>query len=115
MTHPTPTPAPNPEPQTKAQHLAGIAAALGLLAVAIWMLTTFLPALAWATVLAIATWPLFLAARRHSGRTRAAAAVTALIAVVVIAPLVVAVIEATQEIRGIILWYIEVRKEGLEA
>ena len=36
---------------------------LGLLAVAIWMLTAFLPALAWATVLAIATWPLFLAAR----------------------------------------------------
>lgn len=115
MTHPTPNPVQNPESQTRTQYLAGVAAGLGLLAVAIWMLATFLPALAWATVLAIATWPLFLAARRHSGRTRAAAAVTALIAVVVIAPLVVAVIEAAQEIRGIIRWYIEVRKEGFEA
>jgi hypothetical protein len=31
----------NPEPQTKAQYLSRIAAGLGLLAVAIWMLTTF--------------------------------------------------------------------------
>src|SRR5712691_11882741 len=101
-----------PEQQTRAQRLAGIAATLGLLVVAIWMLATFLPALAWATVLAIATWPLFLAARRHSGRTRAAAAVTVLIAVVVIAPLVFAAIQAAQEFRGIIRWYIEIRKEG---
>jgi predicted PurR-regulated permease PerM len=115
MTHTTPAPVPSPEPQTRAQHLAGVAAGLGLLAVAIWMLTTFLPALAWATVLAIATWPLFLAARRRSGRTQAAAAVTVLIAVVVIAPLVVAAIEAAQEFRGIIGWYIEVRKEGFAA
>src|SRR5215471_6277415 len=115
MTHTNPDPAQSPELPTRAQHLAGIAAGLGLLAVAIWMLATFLPALAWATVLAIATWPLFLTARRHSGRTNAAAAVTALIAVVVIAPLVFAVIEAAQEIRGIIQWYIEARKEGLEA
>ena len=114
MTHPTPPLVQNPQPQTRAQHLAGIAAGLGLLAVAIWMLTTFLPALAWATVLAIATWPLFLAARRHSGRTRAAAAVTVLIAVVVIAPLVVAAVQAAQEFRSILRWYIEVRKEGFE-
>jgi predicted PurR-regulated permease PerM len=36
------------------RRLAGVAAALGLLAVAVWMLATFLPALAWAVVLAIA-------------------------------------------------------------
>ena len=44
------------------RRIAGVAAALGLLAVAVWMLATFLPALAWAVVLAIATWPLFVAA-----------------------------------------------------
>ena len=90
-----------PEQQTKAQRLAGIAATLGLLVLAIWMLASFLPALAWATVLAIATWPLFLAARRVAGRTWAAAAVTALIAVVVLVPLIIAVIEVAREFRGI--------------
>jgi predicted PurR-regulated permease PerM len=104
-----------PEPETKAQRLSRIAAGLGLLAVATWMLTTFLPALAWATVLTMATWPLFVAVRRHSGPTQAAAAITALIAVAVLAPLVIAIIEGAQEIREIIRWYIEVRKGSFEA
>jgi predicted PurR-regulated permease PerM len=111
----TPEPQPQPESQTRPQRLAGIAAALGLLAVAVWMLTTFLPALAWATVLAIATWPLFLAARRRSGRTGGAAAVTVLIAAVVLVPLVIAAVEAALEFRGILQWYLENRKDGLEA
>ena len=110
-----PNPVQNPEPQTKAQYLSRIAAGLGLLAVAIWMLTTFLPALAWATVLTIATWPLFVAVRRRSGPTQAATAITALIAVAVLAPLVIAIIEGVQEIREIIRWYIEARKQGFEA
>jgi predicted PurR-regulated permease PerM len=104
-----------PDQQTKAQRLAGIAATLGLLVLAIWMLASFLPALAWATVLAIATWPLFLAARRVAGRTWAAAAVTALIAVVVLVPLIIAVIEVAREFRGIAQWVIESRKAGVEA
>jgi predicted PurR-regulated permease PerM len=101
--------------QNKPQRLVGIAAALALLVVAIWMLTTFLPAIAWAIVLAIATWPLFLAARQRSGRTWAAALVTVLIAAVVLAPLVIAAIQAAQEFRGIVQWYLESRKDGFEA
>jgi predicted PurR-regulated permease PerM len=102
-------------PQTRPQYLAGIAAALGLLAAAVWMLATFLPALGWAIILAIATWPLFVAARRYSGRTRAAAAVTTLIALVVLVPLVIAAVEAAREARAIITWVIETRKAGFEA
>ena len=109
------SPVQKPEPQSKAQQLARIAAGLGLLAVAIWMLSTFLPALAWATVLTIATWPLFVAVRQRTGRTQAATAITALVAVAVLAPLAIAIIEGVQEIREIIRWYIEVRKEGFEA
>jgi len=105
----------NPDSQTRAQRFSRTAVGLGLLAAAIWMLTTFLPALAWATVLTIATWPLFVAVRLRSGPTRAAAAITALIAVAVLAPLAIAIIEGAQETRGIIRWYIEVRKEGFEA
>src|SRR5258708_11821970 len=110
-----PNPVENPEPETKAQRLSRLAAGLALPAVAIWMLTAFLPALAWATVVTIATWPLFVAVRQRSGRTQAATAITALIAVTVLAPLVIAISEGVQEIREIIRWYIEVRKEGFEA
>src|SRR5258708_23967507 len=110
-----PNPLENPEPQTKAQYLSRIAPGLAVLAVALWRLTTSLPALAWATVLTIATWPLFVAVRHRSGQPQAATAITALIAVAVLAPLVIAIIEGVQEIREIIRWYIEARKQGFEA
>jgi len=115
MTDISPGPLQTSQAPTRAQRLAGVAAALGLLAVAVWMLATFLPALAWATVLAIATWPLFLAARARGGRTGAAAAVSVLIAVVVLAPLVVAALEAAQEFREILRWYVDNRGEGFAA
>src|SRR5260221_4459739 len=104
-----PNPVQNPEPETRAQRLSRVAAAFGLLAVAIWMLTTFLPALAWATVLTIATWPLFVAVRQRSGRTQAATALTALIAVTGLAPLVIAISEGGHQLREIIRRDIELR------
>lgn len=113
MTDTTTLPA-QPPPQSKAQNLAGTVAALGLLTVAVWMLSTFLPALGWAVILAIATWPLYLAARRHAGRTSAAAAVTVLIALVVLVPLVIATIQAVHEARGVIEFVIQSRKSGFE-
>ena len=103
-----------PDRQTRSQRLIGIAAGLGLVAVAVWMLGTFLPALAWAVVLAIATWPLFVIARGYSGPTAAAAALTLLIAVAVLAPLVVAGFETAHEARGIAEWIMEARKNGFE-
>jgi predicted PurR-regulated permease PerM len=104
-----------PPQETKGQQLAGIAAALGLVALAIWTLSTFLPALAWATILAIATWPLYVIVRPRAGRTGAAAIVTFLIAVAVLAPLVVAAVEAVQELRGVALWLVETRRSGFQA
>jgi len=101
--------------QTRAQRFTGIAAAFGLLVVTVWMLSTFLPALAWAVVLAIATWPLYLLARRRAGRTWAALAITALIAVAVLGPLTAAVIEAAREFRDVAQWVVETRRDGLAA
>src|SRR5271169_4280232 len=110
-----PIKAPAPFEQSKAQRLTGIAAALGLLVVAVWMLATFLPALAWAAVLAIATWPLFVVARGYTGRTWGAATVTVVIAVAVLGPLTVAVIEAAREFGDIAQRVIETRQGGFEA
>src|ERR1700677_3003561 len=84
MTAPQPPDAPMPDRPKIGRRVAGVAAALGLLAVAVWMLATFLPALAWAVVLAIATWPVFLAARQRVGRDWAAMAMTLLILVVIL-------------------------------
>jgi predicted PurR-regulated permease PerM len=114
--HPIKAPAPPaPFEQSKAQRLTGIAAALGLVVVAVWMLATFLPALVWAVVLAIATWPLFVVARGRTHRTWGAAAVTVLIAVAVLGPLTVAVIEAGREFADIAQRVIESRQGGFEA
>jgi predicted PurR-regulated permease PerM len=104
-----------PEEQTRPQRIAGVAAALALVALAVWMLGTFLAALAWAVVLAIATWPLFVVARRHAGPTLAAAALTLLIAVAVLAPLAIAGFESAREFSAIAQWVIESRRTGLEA
>lgn len=101
--------------QSKAQRLTGVAVALGLMVIAVWMLATFLPALAWAVVLAIATWPLFVVARDHSGQTWAAAAMTVLIAAAVLGPLTFAVIEAGREFADIAQKLIETRQGGFEA
>lgn len=74
-------------------------AVVGALAfLAIWTLWSFLPALGWAAVLAIATWP----ARQwltRDGRspTRAAILLTAIAGLLIVGPLLIVVIEATRE------------------
>jgi len=95
------------------RRIAGVAAALGLLAVAVWMLATFLPALAWAVVLAIATWPLFVAARERVGRDWAAIAMTLLILVAILAPLALAIIEMGREYGTVVRWVGEFRRHEI--
>ena len=104
-----------PQLPTRAQRFAFIAAVLVLFGAAIFMLTRFLPALAWAVVLAIATWPLFVFVRHRLGRNTAAAAITVLIALVILIPLGIAAIQAVHEARGLIVWVIEARKDGFAA
>ncbi len=97
------------------RRIAGIAAALGLLALAVWMLATFLPALAWAVVLAIAMWPLFVIARERVGRDWAAVAMTLLILVAILAPLALTIIEAGQEYGTAVRWIKELRQHEIAA
>jgi predicted PurR-regulated permease PerM len=80
----------------------------------VWILWRFLPALAWATVLAIATWPLcHTLARRGLGRTGAAAVLTFLLAVVLVLPLIGLGVEAARDGRLLMVWIHEVRENGL--
>ena len=71
----------------------GVLLILVLIGGALSILSPFLPALIWATMIVVATWPVLLQVQRALGGRRgpAAAAMTALLFVIVIAPLAVAI------------------------
>src|SRR3954452_10391778 len=60
----TPDPV-TPSPAGRPALVARVALALGLVLLGLWTLHGFLPALAWAVILAIATWPLYRRARHR--------------------------------------------------
>ena len=66
---------------------------------ALWILSPFLPALIWATMIVVATWPLLLRLQRALGgrRSLAAAVMTGLLLVIIVAPLAVAVSTIVQQ------------------
>lgn len=92
-----------------------MATALGLFG--LWILHRFLPALAWATILAIALWPLYARLTRASpGPERRIAAplfLTFLVGLVIIAPLAYAAFEVGRESGALFQYIGEVRSTGL--
>jgi predicted PurR-regulated permease PerM len=77
----------------------GVLLILLLISGALAILSPFLPALIWATMIVVATWPLMLQLQRALGGRRglAAAAMTALWFVIVIAPIAVALSAVVQQ------------------
>src|SRR5438270_11712798 len=88
---------------------------LGALAfLAIWTLWNFLPALGWAAVLAIATWPARQwLTRNGASPTRAAILLTATAGFLIVAPLVLVVIEGTRESVLLLHWLRGLRPTGI--
>jgi predicted PurR-regulated permease PerM len=66
---------------------------------ALWILSPFLPALIWATMIVVATWPMLLRLQRALGgrRSLAAAAMTAVLFLIVVAPLAAAISTVVQQ------------------
>jgi len=105
-------PLPTPSSQRAARIV--VATALGLLG--LWILHRFLPALAWATILAIALWPLYWRLMRAfpgRGRVLAPMAVTLLVGLVIIVPLVYAAVEVASESGALVQYIGEARRSGL--
>src|SRR6187397_2123780 len=77
----------------------GVLLILLLISSSLSILSPFLPALIWATMIVVATWPLLRQLQRALGgrRSLAAAAMTALLFVIVIAPLAVAISVVVQQ------------------
>ena len=100
--------------QWDTQRVARTGLIIAVVLASVWMLWHFLPSLAWAVVLAIATWPLREAlARRGIGRTWVAAILTLVLAVVVVLPLITLGIEAAQDGGALVQWVREVHQHGL--
>jgi predicted PurR-regulated permease PerM len=87
-----------------------------LLALGVWIIWDFLPALAWAVVVAIAIWPLFERTRqRQRNRTAAAAEATLLIVMILIVPLIILGIEIGREAVATVQWIREAERVGIPA
>jgi predicted PurR-regulated permease PerM len=96
------------------QRIARTALIIAVVLASVWMLWRFLPALAWACVLAIATWPLRQAlAGRSLGKTSIATVLTLVLAVALVLPLIGLGIEAAHESGAAMRWIDDIRQNGL--
>lgn len=96
------------------QRVARTALIVAIVAVNVWMLWRFVPALTWACVLAIATWPLRqMLARRGMGKTAIATVLTLVLAFLLVLPLIGLGIEAARDGGNVVHWIDDVRQHGL--
>jgi predicted PurR-regulated permease PerM len=93
----------------------GVIAILLLLAATFWILNPFLLPLVWATMIAVATWPLLLGAEKHLRHSRALAVLvmTAGLLLVLIVPLALAVVTILQNIDAMKIWVGQLAAQGL--
>ncbi len=99
------------------QRIARVVLTIALVLLGLWILHRFLPALAWAGVLAIALWPLYrLVAQVLPGGEEGVLApllVTLLIGLIFTAPFVYVVIEGARETRVVIHFLGEAQRNGI--
>ena len=96
---------------------ARVVLALLLVALGLWTASSFLPALIWATILAVALWPLYLIfAKRFLGGPSSAAAFlfTVLVALILITPISLAVYEVAQQSDLLAGWLKRAGEGGIE-
>ncbi|HEV3426872.1 MAG TPA: AI-2E family transporter [Paraburkholderia sp.] len=110
-------PAPNSANEQKLQRAASAALFAVLVLLALWVVREFLPAVAWACVLAIVLWPAYQAIERHRafrGRTTWLATVlTVAIALLVVLPITLMAIQAGGEAHDLYLWARAAQENGV--
>jgi len=101
-------------PYVNLQLTARIALIVALALISIWLLWRFLPALAWGTVLAIATWPAreWLIAR-GTGKSGAAIILVLVVIVLLVAPLIVFVVQMGKELFVVVQQMRDLRQTGM--
>jgi predicted PurR-regulated permease PerM len=89
-----------------ARVLLAVMAIGGLLAATFWVLRPFLPALIWATMIVVATWPVMRAVQARLGGRRglAVAVMTAAMVVIVVAPIAVGIVVVVEHAADVVGW-----------
>ena len=104
-------------PASRPQLVARAGLALTLVLLGLWTLQTFLPALVWAGIFAIALWPLYRRARRRwpPGRHNLLLPITftLAIALVFLIPLALLGMQVGQDAHGVFLWAREAERTGV--
>ncbi len=108
--------------RTRFQQVARGALGAFLVLLGLFTLRDFLPALVWAVIFAVATWPLFMRAKRRwppGGRTRGGHNLllpllfTAMIALVFLVPISLIGLESIREAQGVLAWMEHARHTGV--
>ncbi|WP_116090797.1 AI-2E family transporter [Sphingomonas crusticola] len=100
----------------RAHRIAKASLGIVLVLFGIWLSATFIPALLWAVIIAIAIDPLYARAEtRWPGGRKIwlPTLATLLIALLVLAPLTIGVVEAAREARTVLHWLADARANGL--
>jgi predicted PurR-regulated permease PerM len=100
-----PQPATRP-PQDLARTVLAVLSIGGLIGVSVWILKPFLPSLIWAVMIVVATWPLMLKVQGYFGGRRALAvvAMTLVLLLVFIVPILLAVVTIAENAERITGW-----------
>jgi predicted PurR-regulated permease PerM len=105
-----------PSDPARTHRIAKIVLAIALAALGLWIGGTFLPALVWAAIIAIAIDPLYRRAEirwpRASGLILPLTATT-LIALLVLVPLAMGAVEAAREAKYLFAWLADAQENGL--
>ncbi|WDD91811.1 AI-2E family transporter [Burkholderia sp. FERM BP-3421] len=113
----TPSSSPNPSSRPKAQAIALGVLYMLLVALALWVISDFLPAIVWACVIAIALWP---ALHRIDawpplrGRTTlVAVGLTAAVALLLVVPVVIGLAQAAGQAHALFEWGRSAQQNGI--
>ena len=113
------TPPLPPQERARSQGAARVLLVLALTALGLWILHEFLPALAWAVVLAIALWPIYqrLEHRFPPGKHNILlpTLMTAAVALVFLAPLAILGIQAAREAHDVAEFVRNAEANGIPA
>ena len=108
---------PVPAETSRTQRVARAALALGLGILGLWTLRSFLPALVWAAIFAIATWPSFERAQRRGSPGKhniiLPACFTMVIAMLFLVPLGIVAVQLGREAHSLFLLIDDARKNGI--
>ena len=114
METPPPPAAPPATPAATSIQLKLLLAALFV--AGLWVARSFILPIAWAIVLSIGLWPMYLKLRARSARDRpqlVALGLTLATGLLLMLPLVMIAVEAVRDSRAVIAWLTEVRHEGI--